>query len=56
VIEALEAPDEIDFDRDPPIAQKKFDERHVLRVVFRTEGEDKVVITFYPGRRRQYED
>lgn len=37
------------------IAQKRITERHVLRVVYRREGEDMVVITFYPGRRERYE-
>ncbi len=56
VIEAVIAPDRIETDRDPPVAQKGFDEQHVLRVVFRVEGDNKVVITFYPGRRQRYED
>lgn len=38
------------------IAQKGITERHVLRVVYREEGKTRVVITFYPGRRKQYED
>ena len=37
------------------IAQKKVSEHHVLRVVYREEGEELVVITFYPGRRKYYE-
>jgi len=37
------------------IAQKRLTERHILRVVYRQEGEDQVVITFYPGRRERYE-
>ena len=37
------------------IAQKRITERHVLRVIYRWEGEDQVVITFYPGRRERYE-
>ena len=37
------------------IAQKRISERHVLRVIYRQEGEDLVVITFYPGRRERYE-
>jgi hypothetical protein len=37
------------------IAQKGVTERHVLRVVYRQEGESRVVITFYPGRRERYE-
>jgi hypothetical protein len=37
------------------IAQKRISEHHVLRVVYREEGELLVVITFYPGRRKYYE-
>jgi hypothetical protein len=37
------------------IAQRRINERHVLRVIYRQEGEDLVVITFYPGRRERYE-
>lgn len=56
VIETLTDLDQIEIDRYPPIAQKVISDRHVLRVVFRREDGDMVVITFYPGRRRQYED
>lgn len=38
------------------IAQKRLTEKYVLRVIYRTEGDDVVVITFYPGRRERYED
>ena len=38
------------------VAQKGITERHVLRVVYRLEGESYVVITLYPGRRGRYED
>lgn len=55
VVEALTLPDRVDTDRDPPVAQRGLDDTHVLRVVFRAEGDDRVVVTFYPGRRRQYE-
>ena len=37
------------------MAQKQVTERHLLRVVYRLEGSDQVVITFYPGRRLRYE-
>jgi hypothetical protein len=37
------------------LAQKRLTERHVLRVVYREEGDVRVVITFYPGRRERYE-
>jgi len=56
VIDVLNSPDITETDRDPLVAQKGFNETHVLRVVFRIEGADKVVITFYPGRRQRYEN
>jgi hypothetical protein len=37
------------------IAQRAITDRHVLRVVYREEGDSRVVITFYPGRRMRYE-
>jgi len=37
------------------IAQKGFDETHVLRVVYESVEEKFVVITVYPGRRSRYE-
>ena len=37
------------------IAQRRISEHHVLRVVYHEEGEEMVVITFYPGRREYYE-
>lgn len=41
--------------RDKFIAQKRISARHVLRVVYRMEGDTYIVITFYPGRRERYE-
>ncbi|KKW32868.1 MAG: hypothetical protein UY76_C0015G0009 [Candidatus Uhrbacteria bacterium GW2011_GWA2_52_8d] len=37
------------------IAQGSLDPGHVLRVVYRVERQTKVIITFYPGRKKQYE-
>lgn len=37
------------------IAQRRISDRHVLRVVFRREGNVAIIITFYPGRRSRYE-
>ncbi|RLC80114.1 MAG: DUF4258 domain-containing protein [Chloroflexi bacterium] len=37
------------------IAQKRISQHYVLRVVYRKEGDNLVVITFYPGRRERYE-
>lgn len=37
------------------IAQKGFDERRVLRVVYETLPDKIYVVTVYPGRRSRYE-
>jgi hypothetical protein len=37
------------------IAQKGFDETHVLRVVYETKPEKIWVVTVYPGRKSRYE-
>ena len=38
------------------IAQRSISDTHVLRVIYRQEGKDSIVITFYPGRRERYEN
>lgn len=56
VIDTVEKPESIDYSRLPlKIAQSGFDKRHVLRVVYKEESGRKIIITFYPGRRDQYE-
>ncbi|MFH1968270.1 MAG: DUF4258 domain-containing protein [bacterium] len=56
VLKTIESPDLIDYSRLPLlIAQRKFDKDHVLRVVYKEEREMIKIITFYPGRRKQYE-
>jgi len=46
----------LDYSRSPlVIAQSPLDENHVLRVVYKQEEGIRVVITFYPGRKNQYE-
>lgn len=53
---ALETPDLVDYSKLPlKIAQREFDKDHVLRVVYREENNTKIVITFYPGRKIDYE-
>ena len=55
VLEALINPDLIDYSRLPLlIAQYKFDRTHVLRVVYKEEQGNMKVITFYPGRLKNY--
>lgn len=56
VIEILENPDLIDYSRLPlKIAQGEFDKNRVLRIVYKEQEEVKIIITFYPGRKEQYE-
>ena len=56
VIKTIENPDLIDRSRLPLlIAQRKIDKDYVLRVVYKQEFNVIKVITFYPGRKRQYE-
>lgn len=37
------------------IATTLIDKTHVLRVVYRTQNDIIIIITFYPGRRKAYE-
>ncbi len=56
VLRTVAFPDTIDYRRDPLlIAQSNLDSTHVLRAVYRIEDGVRVVITFYPGRKSQYE-
>ena len=56
VIKTVNEPDLIDYSRSPIlIAQKNISSTHVLRVVYKTQNSDKIIITFYPGRKKQYE-
>lgn len=56
VIKTINEPDLIDYSRYPLlIAQRRINSTHVLRVVYKTENKNKVIVTFYPGRVKQYE-
>lgn len=49
-------PDLTDNSRPPlKIAQREFDKWRVLRVVYKEKGNKKIIITFYPGKKSQYE-
>ena len=56
VLKVLERPDHEDKSSDFPniIASKTFDATHVLRVVYRVEGDIIRVITFYPAEKGRY--
>ena len=56
VVKIINDPEMIDNSRRPLlIAQSKFDKTHILRVVYKQEEKMVKIITFYPGRRKQYE-
>lgn len=57
VEEVITSPDRVDTVSCYPqtVAQRWFDEKHVLRVVYRYECNYALVITLYIGRRKQYE-
>ena len=58
VIETIDNPYLIDYSKRPLlIAQRKISSTHVLRVVYKgpKEYNNKIIITFYPGRRKHYE-
>lgn len=56
IIQTLDYPDLINESRSPLlIAQRRIDKDYVLRVVYKQVLGVKKVITFYPGRRKQYE-
>ena len=56
VIKAVTKPDLIDNSRSPLlIGQIQFDKSHILRVVYKKENGRIKIITFYPGRKTQYE-
>jgi len=52
----IENPDNIDMDTDPPkiIATGNFGKEHILRVVYRNDGDIIITITFYPARKGRY--
>ena len=56
VMKTVTNPEKMDYSRAPLIiAERSFDERHVLRVVYKQVGDTLRIITFYPGRKNQYE-
>ena len=51
----IKTPNVIDHSRHPLlIAQGNLDPTHVLKVVYRKEGDTSIILTFYPGRISHY--
>jgi len=56
VIRVVENPEGVDVGwKGRFIASAKLNKEHVLRVVYEKVGDRKLVVTFYPARRRRYE-
>mgnify|MGYP001560299613 CR=1 FL=1 len=56
VVLTVQNPDMVDYSRTPLlIAQSDLDKTHILRVVYKKDGNSIKIITFYPGRKSQYE-
>jgi hypothetical protein len=56
VTNTVKSPDLLDRTSRYPlvIAQTDLDKTHVLRVIYSQEDEQIIIITFYPGRKKQY--
>lgn len=37
------------------VAQKVYDEKHLIRVIYEVKDENALVVTFYPAKRERYE-
>lgn len=56
VIDTVENPEIVDYRRLPLlIAQSSFGKNRVLRVVYENKKNLIIIITFYPGKKLQYE-
>ncbi len=57
ISDAVKNPDKIlPGYRNRKIARKVIGENHVIRIVFEDFSDKIKIITFYPGRRKRYED
>ena len=56
VVGVVESPERVDVGwKGRFIASARLNREYVLRVVYEKVGDRKVVVTFYPARRRRYE-
>ncbi|NKQ37995.1 MAG: DUF4258 domain-containing protein [Methanosarcinales archaeon] len=52
----LQNPEKVEDSRkNRKIAQKQVNSTHLIRVVYEENGDDIIIITFYPARRKRYE-
>ena len=56
VVRVVENPERVDVGwKGRFIASARLNREHVLRVVYEKVGDRKLVVTFYPARRKRYE-
>lgn len=56
VVDTVKNPDIVDYRRIPIlIAQSSFGKNRVIRVAYKNEKNFVIIITFYPGKKSQYE-
>lgn len=57
ILNTLKKPDRIDSEIDYPkmIAIKNYDQKHIIRAVFKENSGIITLITFYPARKGRYE-
>lgn len=56
IIDVIKNPDHIDTASDHPkiIVSKEYDQKHILRVVYKVEGDIIKAITIYPAEKGRY--
>jgi len=56
IVNAVRSPDKVvKGSKGRLIAQKAYDEKHLIRVIYEVRGGNAVVVTLYPARRGRYE-
>lgn len=56
VLATVYTPEHVDDESDRPkiIASRSIDQKHIIRVVFKSESDTITIITFYPTRKGRY--
>jgi len=55
--DVLQNPEKVEDSRkNRKIAQKQANSKHLIRVVYEEKDNDLIIITFYPARRKRYEN
>ena len=56
VLSTIHTPEHVDHESDRPkiIVSRQINQKYIIRVVFKNEGDIIIVITFYPTRKGRY--